>query len=189
MDLHSIISYHPHPHRSLHKFKKKKISASVALHVTLSWWPQSQCSSLLPCMGQFWSKPSTSESPHRRIGGGTSRRSALWGDAHSVWLRDLANIVVSRGHSRWCPAYVESEQALLNTTEVTQQQCSVSFGWQPTNDLTSLPVDLWGWGRDAEWALGVAGGEGCRNERRGSSASEVGTVDGTAKKKKKKKVL
>ena len=24
MDLHSIISYHPHPHRSLHKFKKKK---------------------------------------------------------------------------------------------------------------------------------------------------------------------
>ena len=35
--------------------------------------------------------------------------------------------------------------------------------------------------------MGVAGGEGCRDERRGSSASEVGTVDGTAKKKKKKK--
>ena len=34
--------------------------------------------------------------------------------------------------------------------------------------------------------MGVAGGEGCRDERRGSSASEVGTVDGTAKKKKKK---
>ena len=33
----------------------------------------------------------------------------------------------------------------------------------------------------------MAGGEGCRDERRGSSASEVGTVDGTAKKKKKKK--
>ena len=33
--------------------------------------------------------------------------------------------------------YVESEKALLNTTEVTQQQCSVSFGWQPTNDLMS----------------------------------------------------
>ena len=32
----------------------------------------------------------------------------------------------------------------------------------------------------------MAGGEGCRDERRGSSASEVGTVDGTAKKKKKK---
>ena len=62
----------------------------------------------------------------------------------------------------------------------------VSFGWQPTNDLTSLPVDLWGRGRDAEWALGVAGGEGCRDERRGSSASEVGTDDGTEKKKEKK---
>ena len=33
----------------------------------------------------------------------------------------------------------------------------------------------------------MAGGEGCRDEQRGSSASEVGTVDGTAKKKKKKK--
>ena len=33
----------------------------------------------------------------------------------------------------------------------------------------------------------MAGGEGCRDERRGSSASEVGTVDRTAKKEKKKK--
>ena len=32
----------------------------------------------------------------------------------------------------------------------------------------------------------MAGGEGCRDERRGSSASEVGTDDGTAKKKEKK---
>ena len=42
-----------------------------------------------------------------------------------------------------------------------------------------MEEDLWGWGRDAEWALGVAEGEGCRDERRGSSASEVGTDDGT----------
>ena len=35
----------------------------------------------------------------------------------------------------------------------------------------------------------MAGGEGCRNERRGSSASEVGTGDGTAKKKKKKEEI
>ena len=66
------------------------------------------------------------------------------GDAHSVWLRDLANTGVSRGHSRLCPAYVESEPALLNTTELTRQECSVSFGRQPTNDLTSPPVVLWG---------------------------------------------
>ena len=79
------------------------------------------------------------------------------GDAHSVWLRDLANIVVSMGLSRWCPAYVQSEQPLPNTTEMARQQCSVSFGWQPTNDLTSLPVDLWGRGHDVEWVLGVAG--------------------------------
>ena len=36
-------------------------------------------------------------------------------------------------------------------------------------------------------ALGVAEGGGCRDKRRGSSASEVGTADGTAKKEKKKK--
>ena len=70
------------------------------------------------------------------------------GDAHSVC--DLANTVVSRRHSRWCPGYAESEQASLNTTEVTWQQCSVSFRRQPTNDLKSPPVDFWGWGHDAE---------------------------------------
>jgi len=36
-------------------------------------------------------------------------------------LRDLAKIVVSRGHILWQPAYVESEQVSLNTTEVTRQ--------------------------------------------------------------------
>ena len=40
---------------------------------------------------------------------------------------------------------------------MARQQCSISFGWQPTNDLSSLPVDLWGQGRDADWATGVAG--------------------------------
>ena len=64
----------------------------------------------------------------------------------------------------------------LNTTEVTRQQCSVSFGWQLTNDLTSLPVDLWGRGRDGEWALGVAGSGACRdnnnnNKKMGSDES------------------
>ena len=56
--------------------------------------------------------------------------------------------------------YVQSRQALLNTTKVTRQQCSVSFRWQPTNGLTS-PLDLWGWGCNAERALGVAGGGEC----------------------------
>ena len=57
-----------------------------------------------------------------------------------------------------CPAYVESKQALLNTTELTWQQCSVPSGWQPTNGLTSPPVDLYDWDRDAERVLVVVGG-------------------------------
>ena len=40
------------------------------------------------------------------------------GDVHFVWLRDLANTVVSR----WYPAYVESDQTSLITTEVNRQQ-------------------------------------------------------------------
>ena len=48
-------------------------------------------------------------------------------------------------------------------------------------------MDLWGWGHDAEGALGVAEGGECRDERRRSSASEVGTDDGTAKTKTKTK--
>ena len=83
---------------------------------------------------------------------------------HSVRLgRDLANTDVSRGQSRWCPAYVQSEQALVNTTEVTRWQCSVSFGWQPTNDPTSPPVDLWGVPGGS--AMDVAGGGESRDER------------------------
>ena len=89
-----------------------------SLRVSLWWWEIPAACSLGEGVG---------------VGGG--------GGTHSVWLRDLTKIVVSRGHSRWCPAYVESEQALLNTTKVTRQQCSVSFGWQPTNDLTSPPAD------------------------------------------------
>ena len=86
------------------------------------------------------------------IGGlmeGRSGSLLSWGDAHSVWLHSLANIVISRGHRRWCPVYVESEQALLNTTEVTGQQCNVSFGWHPTSDLTyvsqEVEVGIPGW--------------------------------------------
>ena len=81
------------------------------------------------------------------------------GDAHSVWVCDLANIVVSRGHSRWCPGYVESGQALPYTTKVTRQQCStVCVGLLFTNDLTPPSVHLWRRSRDGERVLGVAVG-------------------------------
>ena len=59
----------------------------------------------------------------------------------SVWPHDRMNTVVNGRQSEWCPAHVDSEEASVNTTEVTQQKCSVSFMWQPTNHLTLL-VDL-----------------------------------------------
>ena len=43
-------------------------------------------------------------------------------DVRSVRLRYFANTAVNRGHSRGCPAYIESESASLNTTGVTRQQ-------------------------------------------------------------------
>ena len=63
--------------------------------------------------------------------------------------------------------YAEPEQALMNTTEVTQQQCIVSFGWQPTNNLTS-PVDLWQQGHDAELVLDMAGAGGAGTSGEGA---------------------
>ena len=143
MDLSSIISYNPHPHLSiftsssinLHVFiyiyrkeeekkeeKKTSLSfCSLSCHALLVI--PSRCSCLLPCLRQFWSQPSTSESTQEDWWRDVVAVCSLRGtqsDAHSVWLRDLAKIVVGRGHTTWCPAYVTSEQALLNTSEVTR---------------------------------------------------------------------
>ena len=49
------------------------------------------------------------------------------GDAHSVWLSNLANTVVTWGHSSCVLHNVESEQTLVNATEINWQQSSVSF--------------------------------------------------------------
>ena len=94
------------------------------------------------CLRQFWSKPSTTESTVGELVKGHCGSLITRGDEHSVRLHNLANTVIGRGHGRWCPVYDESEQVLQVTTEVTRQQCCVSFGWQPTNVLMS-PVDLW----------------------------------------------
>ena len=51
-------------------------------------------------------------------------------------------------HSLWCPTDVASEQALVDITEVTQQQCGVFFRRYPTNSLTSSSVDLSQQGRN-----------------------------------------
>ena len=80
------------------------------------------------------------------------------GDVHSAWFRHLANIVVSRGHNRWCPAYVESKQASLSTTEVTRTQCMLCL--LPAAARQRPDVSSCGslaQGRDAESILDVAG--------------------------------
>ena len=142
--------------------------------------PRGALSLSVPASSLAWGSSDQSTQRQRvyrgRLVEGRSGGLLSGGDAHSAWLPDLANTVVSRGHSRWCPAYAESEQALLNTTEVTRQQCSVSFGWLPTNDLTSLSVDLWGagpWCGDVVTSGGCGRKWGCRDERRGSSTSAV----------------
>ena len=58
----------------------------------------------------------------------------------------------------------------MNTTKVPQQQCTVSFRWQPTNNLTS-PVDLWQQGHDAELVLDMAGGGGAGTSSAGAYLS------------------
>ena len=96
-------------------------------------------------------------------------------DVHSVWLQNFADVLVSRGFSRWCLAYcVELEQVSPNTIEVIRQQFSVS----PT---ISRLFFLWRQSRDAEWTLDVAG------ERNGGNISRERrfqplfmTDDGTA---------
>ena len=56
---------------------------------------------------------------------------------------DLTNLVDSRDHCQWCPAYAESDHASLNTTEVTlRQQLQCLLRKADHNDLTSA-VDLW----------------------------------------------
>ena len=90
------------------------------------WWPQpKQPSCLLPCLRHFPSKSSR----RQRIMKGCCGSLLSARNVHSVWLHDLAGIVVSRGHSRWCPAYLESEQASLNTTEVTAAVWSLFQIW------------------------------------------------------------
>ena len=61
------------------------------------------------------------------VGGGRSRGLHSGVDARSVWLRDLANVDISRGCGKWCPTYAESEQASLHSTEGTRQPCGVFF--------------------------------------------------------------
>ncbi|KAL8566912.1 hypothetical protein ACOMHN_008769 [Nucella lapillus] len=68
---------------------------------------------------------------HGDLSFGFSSTSILGWASHSVWLRDWAITVVSRGLSRWF-----YRKAPLNTTEVTQQKCKASSGRWPRGGLT-----------------------------------------------------
>ena len=106
-------------------WKEKEVSASV-VHLAMLSCDLSQCSCCRPCLRQLIKALSI------RVHIGDWWKDIVAGC--SLWRRlTQSNSVISR----WCPADVESKQ---NTTKLTWQQCSVSFRWQPTNDLMSPSV-------------------------------------------------
>ena len=117
MDLQSIIiSY---PHWSL----ERKSSLGVcgpSCHALR--WPQSRCSCCLPCLRQF---------VRVHIEGLVKGHSWLLsvGEAHSVQLCDLANIVISR----WCRCWIKTGTTEHYQIDLAAVQCLL----QPTNDLMS----------------------------------------------------
>ena len=70
-------------------------------------------------------------------------------------VSNLANTVISKGRSHWCPESRKSEQAPLSTTKMTQQQRSVSFRGSGDHHRTSPHVDVWHQGSNAERVLDV----------------------------------
>jgi len=70
-------------------------------------------------------------------------------------VSNLANTVISKGRSHWCPESRKSEQAPLSTTKMTQQQRSVSFRGSGDHHFTSPHVDVWRQGSNAERVLDV----------------------------------
>lgn len=129
----------------------------------LSWWPQSLCSCFLA-----WG--SSCQSPQRlrliKVGGlvkGHCGSLIARGDEHSIWLCNLANTVVGRGHGGWCAAYDESEQVLQITTEVTRQQCCLlRMAAHQCSDVSCGPLAA-----GPQWAL---------DEAEAARLSGVGTV-------------
>ena len=130
-----------------------------------SWWPQSQCSSLLPGLRQLWSKPSES--------------------TQEDWCRDVVALAVCSwgGRSLSLTPQLSLQVTLssvggiaggvLHVLNQNRLYCGTPPKWlhssamspldrQSTNNLTSPLVDLWGGAakRNAPWMwleLGVLG--------------------------------
>ena len=133
MKFHSIIVIIFIP-SGLHAIKKI-VALIVALHALLSWWPQCRFLLRVCACGEFVLKSSVSAGSWGLSLDGRGDGLLEGGDTHSVWLHESAISVVSRGHSRWCPAYVGSEQ---EHHWRTQQQCRVSSGGWPHDGLTVI---------------------------------------------------
>ena len=55
-------------------------------------------------------KASASESPYKGLIEGHSGGCIAEGDTNSVRVHNVSDMFISKGHSRWCPAYFQSEQ-------------------------------------------------------------------------------
>ena len=140
----------------------------------------------------FLAGSSSDQSPqHQRVHRGRQMKGCrgclLSGaDAHSVSLRNLVNTVISRGHGKWCPVYVESEQALLHTALAWLGLASVwCLLWlaahQRSDHLSCGP--LVAVMHNVSWILDEVRQQGCQDEWHWSSSFEVGTDGVTATKK------
>ena len=102
------------------------------------------------------------------------------GDTHTAWLHDLANIIISRRHSRWCPAYDESSNQ--NRHHWTPLKWISSISGSPSDwaahqwsDISSCgPLVA---GPQCRTSLWCDQRQECQDEQQRSSASEVGTDD------------
>ena len=158
----------------------------VVTSACLSWWrqlvfhddlnlsPGVTSASVLPSRstprlaGWFWSKPSTSGSPPRKkLMEGRSGGLLSGVDAHSVWLRDISNSIISGGVPR------TSQQASPNTTVLTHQQPGVSFRGQSTKDVRPPSADLWQQGQDAECVIRCPGNRALKPLATGQNASYI----------------
>ena len=147
----------------------------------LSWRPQSWCSGLLPCLRQFWSKPSMTASTGGLVGGRSRWQAAHWRGC-SLRLSDSANIVVSsvlcilnQNRNYWTPSKWLSSSAV-----------SLSDGSPPQFGISSC--GCLGAGPWCKMSPGCGWWYWCWDKQHRSSAFEVGTDDGTEKIKKKAQV-
>ena len=65
---------------------------------------------VMVCLSPFWPEAVLIKALHVRESTQEDWRGSVMAvrslNAHSVWLHDLVNIAISKGHSRWCPSCI-----------------------------------------------------------------------------------